>query len=569
MNQELLTKINLWKNEPSLDEDLKNELNSLSEEELYDAFYKDIEFGTGGLRGVLGVGSNRMNKYIVAKATKGFVEYLLSRYPDCKEKGVVISYDCRHKSQEFAKIASSIIAATGTKVYMFSNLRPTPELSYAVRHLECVGGIMITASHNPPQYNGYKVYDHTGCQLVPHQADQVIARIRKITDLFNVPTMDFEEGVKQGLIHVIDEEIDRHFVDACRTVKVQDLPAEVKKNIKIVVTPLHGTAQVSLPTLLKEEGYDVHVVEEQMVADPNFSTCKSPNPENKEAFELAEKLGREIHADLLIATDPNADRMGIGVLNSDGSYTYLTGNQSGCLLLDYLATFKKISKKGVVLNTIVTSNSGKAVYDMHGLRLIQTLTGFKFIGEQMGILEHSETEEFFFGYEESYGYVIKDFVRDKDSIQSSLLLCEVASYYKSQNMTLVDALAALYEKIGYFQEDLINIYMEGESGAKKIEQIVRHFQNNHLTEVAGKKVQSVEDYDKLVKYENGEETPLLLPKSLVIKYIFDDGGWFVLRPSGTEPKLKIYISVKGETKQAAINFVEQLKKAVADITENI
>ena len=562
-------RINLWKNEPSLEASLREELNSLSEDQLADAFYKDLEFGTGGLRGVLGVGTNRMNIYIVGKATKGFIDYTLETYPDAKEKGIVISYDCRHKSQEFAKIASSIIAATGTKVYMFSNLRPTPELSFAVRYLNCVGGIMITASHNPPEYNGYKVYDHTGCQLVPHQADKVIKIINKIEDVFNIPTMDFEEGVKAGLIHVIDEEVDKEFENACRGVTVQALAPEVKKDLKVVFTPLHGTAQVSLAKLLKEEGYTVEVVEEQMIADPNFSTLVSPNPENKSAFEYAEKLGKKVDADLLIATDPDADRMGIGIKNSDGSYTYLTGNQSGTILLDYLAKYKKINKKGVVLNTIVTSNSGKAVCELHGLELIQTLTGFKFIGEQMNILESSDEKEFFFGYEESYGYVIKGFVRDKDSIQSSLLLAEVAAFYKSQGKTLVDVLDEIYQQIGYFQEDLINIYMPGETGAKKIEKIVRHFQEAHFASIAGKNIKTIEDYDKLIKFENGEEIKITLPKSLVIKYIFEDGGWFVLRPSGTEPKLKIYISVKDETKEKALSFVEQLKVEIDEIVENL
>ena len=569
MNQELLNKINLWRNEPSLDEELKNELNSLNEEELYDAFYKDIEFGTGGLRGVLGVGSNRMNKYIVAKATKGFVEYLLSRYPDCKEKGVVISYDCRHKSQDFAKIASSIIASTGTKVYMFSALRPTPELSFAVRYLNCVGGIMITASHNPPIYNGYKVYDHAGCQLIPDEADKVIELINKIDDIFAIDSIDFEEGKNKGLIKVIDKEVDAAFIDACKKVQVNSLSNEVKQDLKIVFTPLHGTASVSLPTLLKEEGYNVDVVEEQMVADPDFTTVKSPNPENKSAFEYAEKLGLKVNADLLIATDPDADRMGIGVLVNDGSYVYLTGNQTGAILVDYLAKFRKSNKKGVVLNTIVTSNSGKAVCDFHNLELIQTLTGFKFIGEQMSYLESSEEKEFFFGYEESYGYVAIDTVRDKDSLQSTLLLAEVAAYYKSVGKTLVDVLDDIYQQIGYYEEDLMNIYMEGEAGSKKIEQIVRYFQQNHLEEIANKKVSIIEDYDLKERYVNGVKEPLTLPKSLVIKYIFEDGGWFVFRPSGTEPKLKIYISIKGNTKEDARRAVMELKAALDKIIEII
>ncbi len=569
MNQEILTKINLWKNEPSLDDELRCELDSLDDASLYDAFYKDIEFGTGGLRGILGVGSNRMNKYIIAKATKGFVDYLLSRYPNCQNQGVVISYDCRHKSQDFAKMASSIIAATGTKVYMFSALRPTPELSFAVRHLNCCGGIMITASHNPSVYNGYKVYDHLGCQLIPEEADKVINLINNIEDIFSIKGIDFEEGVKKGLINVIDNEVDEAFLNACRKVQVQKLSNEVKQDLKIVLTPLHGTASVSLPTLLKTEGYNIEVVEEQMVADPNFSTVPSPNPENKSAFEYAEKLGHKVNADLLIATDPDADRMGIAVLLKDGTYKYLTGNQTGAILIDYLAKYRNINKKGVVLNTIVTSNSGKAICDYHNLELVQTLTGFKFIGEQMSYLENSDEKEFFFGYEESYGYVAIDTVRDKDSLQSTLLLSEVAAYYKSVGKTLVDVLNDIYSEIGYYEEDLMNIYMEGESGSKKIEQIVRYFQKNHLEEIANKKVSIIEDYDLSLRYTSSKKEAISLPKSLVIKYIFDDGGWFVFRPSGTEPKLKIYISLKGNTKEDARNAVQELKAALNKIIEII
>lgn len=321
--------------------------------------------------------------------------------------------------------------------------------------------------------------------------------------------------------------------------------------------------------MLKEEGYDVTVVEEQMIADPEFSTVASPNPENVSAFIYAEKLGRKINADLLIATDPDADRMGIGVLNKDGDYDYLTGNQTGAIILDYLGKFKHPKKQGVVLNTIVSSDSASAICKLYNLKLKQTLTGFKYIGEQMEILEHSSEEEFFFGYEESYGYVIKDFVRDKDSLQSSLLLVEIASYYKSQGKTLSDALVDIYHQIGYYEEGVHNIYMTGESGSKKIDSIVRHFQQHHYQKIANKKVKIIEDYDLQVRYVNGLEEMLTLPKSLVLKYIFEDGGWFVLRPSGTEPKLKIYISVKGETRGQALELVESIKSEIIEIINRI
>lgn len=571
MKQDILAKVELWKNEKNLDEKLMTELMSLNDEELSDAFYTDLAFGTGGLRGILGVGTNRMNIYTVARATRGFMEYLLETQENAEARGVVISYDCRNNSQLFAQIASMVIAQMGVKVYVFSSLRPTPELSFAVRYLNCIGGIMITASHNPSEYNGYKVYDYNGCQLTPSLANQVIAKIAKINNLFDIPTIDYNEGINRGLIKVIDKEVDEPFVEAVKTVTIQKLLPQVKKNLKVVFTPLHGTASISLPSLLQESGYDVVSVQEQMIPDPYFSTVKSPNPENVSAFEYAEKLGKEIKADLLIATDPDADRMGIGVLVANNEYVYLTGNQTGAIILDYLGKFKHLKKQGIVLNTVVSSNSCKAICDIYKLKLRQTLTGFKFIGEQMALLEKSDQEEFFFGYEESYGYVIKDIVRDKDSLQSSLLLVEIASYYKSLGKTLVDVLDDLYQVIGYYEEGVQNIYMEGESGAKKIESIVRHFQIANYKELAGKRIDIIEDYDKQVRYNHQDNTEerITLPKSLVIKYIFDDGGWFVLRPSGTEPKLKVYISVKGQTKEQAQMLVEQVKNEIMNIINSL
>lgn len=568
MEQYILEKINKWKAFKELDQDLKDELNNLegNEDALIDAFGTDIAFGTGGLRGILGVGTNRMNIYVVRKTTLGFYRYMEDKYPNLKKQGVVISYDCRRNSYLFAKTAAEVIASQGTKVYIFSSLRSTPELSFAVRHLECAGGIMITASHNPPIYNGYKVYDDKGCQLIPNLADEVIAKINKIDDMFHIKTKSFDELTESGLIKVIDKEVDDPYVEIVKTVSVQQVPTD---NIKIVYTPLHGTGASHMVNILTSKGYCVIPVAEQMIPDGNFTTLKSPNPEEPSAFEYAIKLGQKENADILIATDPDADRMGIAAKNKTGEYVLLTGNQTGAILLDYLARFKKCDKKRVVFNTIVTSNLAKAICDKYGMELVQTLTGFKFIGEQAAYLENSQDKMFFFGYEESYGYVIKDFVRDKDSFQASLLLAEVASYYKTKNMTLIDALDKIFEEYGYYLEGVHNIALAGAQGSARIEKIMRTFQNMKLSEIAGKKISIIEDYDKLERHVGNECTKLTLPKSFVLKYIFDDGGWFVLRPSGTEPKLKIYIAIKGHTREEATNFITTLKAEILKMIDNI
>ena len=453
----------------------------------------------------------------------------------------------------------------GFKVYLFKALRSTPELSFTTRYTKSVGGIMITASHNPPKYNGYKVYDELGCQLVPELADQVIKRIDEVEDIFNIPTGDFAEYVKNGQIVMLGDEIDEAYIANVLSVKVQDLPH--KDNIKIVFTPLHGTASVKMVEMLKGEGYNVIPVAEQMIPDGNFTTLKSPNPEDKRAFELAIKYGHAHQADILIATDPDADRMGIAVMHN-GEYHLLTGNQTGAILLDYLAKFKKHGPKANVYNTIVTSNFAKAICQKYGLNLIQTLTGFKYIGEQASLIEHTD-EEFFFGFEESYGYVIKDFVRDKDSYQATLLLAEVASYYKSKGLDLVDVLYALFKEFGFYNEGISNIYLEGKSGSERIKRIMETFENMNLTSLNGKRIVRFEDYEKGIAIENGQTEKLKLPQSFVLKYVFEDGGWFVLRPSGTEPKLKIYSSVVSPDEETAVSFNNELFKTLNQMVEDI
>ena len=556
MTEEIKNKITSWRNFEGLEPSLRKELESLTEEKLVDAFYTDLAFGTGGLRGVMGVGTNRMNIYVIQKATYGFYLYMKEHFDNLETRGVVISYDCRHHSFDFAKAAAAVLGAAGVKVYLFSSLRPTPELSFAVRYLKCAGGIMVTASHNPPEYNGYKVYDSEGCQLVPELADEVIVKIEGIEDLFSIKTADFETLAANGTIKMIDEIVDKPYLDMVKTVKVQDVP---KNNIKIVFTPLHGTASVHLVKLLREEGYDVTPVASQMIPDGSFSTVKSPNPEEASAFKCALELGKEVKADVLIATDPDADRMGIAAINpKTNEYQLLTGNQTGAILLDYLVKYRPHGDNAYVFNTIVTSNIAKAICDKNNLHLVQTLTGFKFIGEQAHLLELSGGE-FFFGYEESYGYVIKDFVRDKDSFQASLLLAEVASFYKTQNKTLIEVLHDIYKEYGFHQEGVQNIYLKGIEGSERIERIMRYFQSLKITEIAGKSINTIEDYDKGLRYQKGKTSAITLPKSLVLKYIFEDGGWFVLRPSGTEPKLKIYIAIVAKDEKEASTFIERLK----------
>ncbi len=563
MNQEILKKVELWKAHVTKVE--LEQIEQMSEKELEDAFGMDIAFGTAGLRGIVGMGTNRMNEYIVRKTTVGFMNFMIKKYDNAKEKGCVIAYDCRRGSTEFSKAAAQVLASNGMKVYLFTSLRPTPELSFAVRHLKCAGGIMITASHNPPQYNGYKVYDDEGCQLIPHLADSVTNEVNNVTDMFNIEVRPYEELVKEGKILEIDELVDAPYLEAVKTIPVNKVK---KDNIKIVYTPLHGTGCAFMVELLEEQGYTVIPVKEQMVPDGEFSTLKSPNPEEASAFEYSLKLGKEVGADILIATDPDADRMGIAALNDDGEYVLLTGNQTGAILLNYLALNVPHDKNACVYNTIVTSNIAKDICDKHNLTLVQTLTGFKFIGEQAKLIENTE-KSFFFGYEESYGSVIKPFVRDKDSFQATLLLAEVASYYKEQGKTLVNVLDEIYEEYGYYLEGVQNISLTGLEGQAKIKKIMSHFQNATITSMGGKEIVTVEDYDKSVSVTGGVETPITLPKSLVLKYIYEDGGWFALRPSGTEPKLKIYIAIKDKDKASAERFIENLKAEVMEIINNI
>ncbi len=556
-----------WLSFEALNDELKTELKTMDEEAKKDAFYKPLSFGTGGMRGVIGAGINRMNMYTLRKANYGFGKYLEEKYGKDVTRGVVIAHDNRNKSVEFARESACVLATFGIKSYLFDSLRPTPELSFAVRQLNAIGGIVVTASHNPPKYNGYKIYDEDGCQLVPRYADQVIANVDSVEDLFEVEALDYEVALAAGMVEIIGEEMDNLYLDMVDTVQ---LNKELEKQVKIVFTPLHGTSREIGLKSLQRNGYDVTPVEEQMVPDPFFSTVTSPNPENKEAFEMAIKLGKEVNADILIATDPDADRLGVACM-VDNDYVLLTGNQTGAILVDYVLKTRKenntLPKLGKVYNTIVTSPFGAEIANSYGMEVESTLTGFKFIGEKAKEIEDSEYE-FMFGYEESYGYVVKDFVRDKDSVQALLLLSEVANKLKLEGHTLYDYLLDLYKEYGYYKEDLVNIVLEGASGEARIKEVMTHFRNNKPSDLNGNNVAVWEDYLESIKCD-GTESVLDLPKSNVLKFVLEDGSWFVLRPSGTEPKLKIYIGVKGNSLEDSSLKNKVIKDQILEMINNI
>ena len=558
-----LEKAELWKKNPHLDPALKKELEEMDDAALKEAFTNDLEFGTGGLRGILGAGTNRMNIYIVSKATLGFGRYL-SVFPNAYQRGVAISHDNRHQSKEFARISAEVLATLGFHVYLFEDLRPTPELSFAVRHFGCVGGIMITASHNPKEYNGYKIYDESGCQLVPKDADQVIRVIEQLDDYFTI-----DHSKNHDRIEYIGKEVDAAYI---AEVKKIILRPNLKKDFKLVYTPLHGTGQVFAADVLKSVGYDVYPLACQMTNDPDFSNVKTSNPENKEAYDEAIEYAKEIGADIVLATDPDADRLGIAVKH-DGTYRLFTGNQTAALILDYiLKTRRELStlpKDGYVFTTNVSSTLPVAIALKYGMKVEITLTGFKFIGEKAREMENGKGT-YVFGFEESYGCLVSDCVRDKDSIQAILTLCETAAYYREKGMDLVDALNAIYEEYGYYQEGITNIGLQGLEGAAKIQRIMNYFRTNEIR---------LNQFDILAKddvklslhtdFKTNGQTEILLPKSNVIKYYLNDNMWFVLRPSGTEPKLKVYYGVVGKTAQAAEEKLQALTKEVLQIVQSI
>jgi len=568
-----------WKENSGLDEQLKTQLREIEQHPslIEDCFYKNLEFGTGGMRGELGPGTNRMNIYTVRKASAGLAQYILQQGEEAKQRGVVISYDSRHQSPEFAMEAARAIGYHGIKTYVFESLHPTPVLSFAVRHLGAQAGIMITASHNPPQYNGYKVYNEDGGQLPPKEADEVIRFVNQMEDELQIPVADIETLKAKGLLVMVGEDIDRAYQDKLKSISVNpDMIQQSGSDLKIVFTPLHGTAYKPVMDGFSNWGFhNVTVVKEQAEPDPNFSTVKLPNPEEHEAFELAIKYGTEINADLLLGTDPDADRVGVAVKNSEGKYIVLTGNQTGAILLHYLLTQKReknqLPENGIVLKTIVTSEIGRAIAASFNLPTVDTLTGFKFIGEKIHEYEKAQSHTFLFGYEESYGYLIGDFVRDKDAVQACLLAAEAALYYKRQGKTLYEALLDIYKTYGYYMEGLESLTLKGIQGAEKIKTIMDTFRSHAPEAVAGTEVAIVEDYRSGVRHVRQSDTmeAIALPSSNVLKYILNDGTWFCLRPSGTEPKIKFYFGVKGTSMHEAEEKLTAVKKDVMALVNEI
>ncbi len=552
-----------WLENPYFDQAFKDELKAIKsdEKEIEDRFFKDLEFGTGGMRGVIGAGRNRMNKYIVRKASQGFANFLKQQAAGDEALSVVIAHDSRRMSPEFSLETALVMAGNGIKAYIFDSLRTTPELSFAVRNLKASGGVVVTASHNPPEYNGYKIYGADGCQLVPEYADRVVDEVNAITDYKTIGFIDAEKAKAEGLLEVLGEDQDTAYVEMIKTHIKRALPVEVKADLKIVYSPLHGTGARVVERVLGETGYTGFIpVKEQMVADSEFSTLRLPNPEEPDAFDLSVKYAKDADADVIVATDPDCDRVGV-MAKHGGEYTLLNGNQTGALLVDYvLSSMDKMPANPVIINTIVTSTIGEAIAKKYGVAAMSTLTGFKFIGEKIREFEKTGSHTFIMGYEESYGYLIGTDVRDKDAVVSTMMVAEMAAYYKSKGITLVDRLYQIFEEVGYYQEDLIAITMKGKEGMEKIAQIIGHMRSQGPGAVAGVEVDHVLD---CMKEGTG------LPKSNVLKYFLKDGSWFAIRPSGTEPKIKFYFSVKSDSKEAVDQKIEAIKADVVEIIEAI
>ena len=567
-----------WLANPYFDEATKEELKGISEDEneIKERFYMDLEFGTAGLRGIIGAGTNRMNIYVVRRATQGLANYIAK--VDKKAQGVAIAYDSRHMSPEFAEEAALCLAANGIKAYIFESLRPTPELSFAVRHLGCVAGINVTASHNPPEYNGYKVYWEDGAQITPPHDSGIMGEVKSISDWNTVKTMDKAEAEKAGFFQVIGKEVDdAYMAELKKQVIHMDAIEKEGKNLKIVYTPLHGTGNIPARRILKELGFEnVYVVKEQELPDGDFSTVSYPNPEAAEAFELGLKLAKEVDADLVLATDPDADRLGVRVKDKNGEYHDLTGNMSGCLLANYELSQRKavngsLPEDGALIKTIVTTNLADAIAKGYGVNLIEVLTGFKFIGQQILGFENSGKGSYLFGFEESYGCLIGTYARDKDAIVATMALCEAAAYYKTQGKTLWDAMIEMYEQFGYYKDAIQSVTMKGIEGLQKIQEIMNSLRQNPPAEFAGHKVTAVRDYkaDTITDVATGAVKPTGLPNSNVLYYELTDDAWVCVRPSGTEPKVKFYYGVKGTSLADADEKSDIMGKAVLDMVDSM
>ncbi|WP_291628200.1 phospho-sugar mutase [Clostridium sp.] len=561
-------KYNDWLSSAVVDDIMKNELRSIKDEkEIEDRFYKDLDFGTGGLRGIIGAGSNRMNIYTVSKATQGFANYLNGRF---ENPSVAIAYDSRNMSKEFSKAAALTLCANNVKVYLYESLRPTPMLSFAVRQLNCTGGIVVTASHNPKEYNGYKVYDEFGGQVTDEKANIIINEVNKINNFDMIKIISEEEAIEKNLLVYIGEDIDKLYIDKVKSLTIrQDLVKEKAKDLKVIYTPIHGSGNIPVRRVLKELGYTgVSIVKEQEMPDGNFPTASYPNPEDPAVFKLALDMAKEENPDVIFATDPDCDRIGVVVKDSEGEYRVLTGNQTGLLLTEYILSSlkeeKRLPENGVVIKTIVTTDGAKKIAESYNVELMEVLTGFKYIGEKIQGFEENKDKTYLFGFEESYGYLAGDFVRDKDAVIASMLIAEMTLFYKEEGKSLYDALVELYEKYGFFKETLVSFELKGKEGAEKIAKCIDSLRNEELKEVNGVKVNVKYDYKLSIEenIQSGDKKEINLPKSNVLKFVLENGSWFVVRPSGTEPKMKAYIAVQGNGLKDADNKLESFKSEV-------
>lgn len=550
-----MEKYEQWIEKLQNDEKLVSELNNIknNEEAIKDAFYKDIEFGTAGLRGILGLGTNRMNLFTVGRATKGIAQYIIKNKGE--KKGVSIAYDCRHYSDVFAKYIAGIFAENNIVSYVYPSLRSTPQLAYTIRELGTISGINITASHNPKEYNGYKVYWEDGAQVMDNIAKGMMEEIETV-DMFNdVKSMDFQEGINKGLITVLDEKLDRKYLDLIKTLTIND--DNIDKDISVVYTPLNGAGNIPMKTIFQERGFkNLHIVKEQSEPDPDFTTVGYPNPEDTKAFKYAEELGKKVKAEVLLATDPDADRIAMEVLNHDGEYIAFNGNQVGVILINYILEAMKeretLPLNGAMVKSIVTGDMGTAICNAYGVKMFETLTGFKNICGKIPVLNENNLQ-YLFGYEESIGYAPCEDIRDKDGISTAMLLCESAGYYKKQGKTMIDVLEDLFEKYGYYQEEQISIVLEGAEGAERIKRMMVAYRADYIKTFGNMEV------DKVIDFINGYED---ITPSNVLKFMLSDGSWYALRPSGTEPKIKIYIYSKGENKKEALDKIATIKKEI-------
>lgn len=552
-----------WSNFENLDEVLREEMKTMNEKEIYESFYTNMEFGTAGIRGILGPGTNKMNIYTVRKASEAFARYILENIKNPLERGIVVAHDNRKMSREFCLESAKVFANHGIKTYIFDSLRPTPELSYAVRELKAAGGVVITASHNPKEYNGYKVYDEEGCQLVPHLIDKLLVHYNSIEDELAI---EVDEKRALELTEVLPTSLDEKYYADVKKICLDN--ATNQKDLKVVYSPQHGTGYQGVKAIATSLGYDLVLVEEQCEPDENFSNTISPNPEEKTAYVKAIELLKEVNADLIITTDPDADRLGV-VTVDDGETTYFTGNQTGAMLIEYVinkhkenGTFKDNFK---VFNTIVTSPLGAAIAKANGVAVGSTLTGFKFIGEQIALMLEENKNEYLFGYEESYGYLLSSICRDKDALQATTIILEMALYYKNKGLTLKQVLNRIYDEYGYHYDKVESLSLKGSDGLAKIQEIMRTLRAKDIPELAGNKVATKEDYLEQVSITGNERTPITLPKSNVLRFVFEDGSFVAIRPSGTEPKCKFYYNIKGKDEAKATERALAIKEAISKL----